>query len=85
MAHAPNHTDVAEWLIVLTPHERRVIRIALKKYRYACEKRIAQNARKGWKPAEGKIDLNPASIETIDGLIVRIPFPTFAGGSGERG
>jgi hypothetical protein len=64
-------------LLNLSDIEVRVLRRGLKRLKYEAEQNLRRNQRKGWKPVEGKIDLNAASIETADSLLARLPFPDY--------
>jgi len=57
--------------------EVRVLRRGLKRLRYETRKAIARTQRTGWKPEEGKIDLNVATMATIESLLDRLPFPQY--------
>jgi hypothetical protein len=73
MPRGPDHTDAAEWPVVLTPAERVAIRQGLAFLRRKLEKRLANFDRKGFQPEPGKEHVAVGRIRTIDGLIERIP------------
>jgi hypothetical protein len=58
--------------------EVNVLRRALKALRHKMANNIRKNERLGWKPEEGKLDLNVATMQKADELLARFPYTNYA-------
>ena len=57
------------------PEEIKVLLRALGRLKSNHEAGVRKNAERGWKPFPGARDLNSWTIDIIDNLLARLPYP----------
>jgi len=59
----------------LTEFDVKVLRRSLKRLRFEAKRDNQRNKDSGWKPEPGKHDVMKMTLDAIDNLMARLPFP----------